>query len=112
MRTGAATSTFHKNLGQMTVGLETERGKLRHLKKRHSNQAEERDHHTAPQPPLIQTGPTTVQKHEGNKYLVNTGLLNTIRVTQCMFFCVCVGGCFFKCLAALASMQRLTSTDL
>lgn len=46
----------------MTVGLETERGKLRRLKNGRSGQAEEQDRHVAPQPTLIQTGPTTVQR--------------------------------------------------
>lgn len=42
----------------MTVGLETER-QIEAFEERRSSQAEERDRHTAPQPPLIQTGPTT-----------------------------------------------------
>lgn len=45
----------------MTVGLETER-QIEAFEECRSSQAEERDRHTAPQPPLIQTGPTTVQR--------------------------------------------------
>lgn len=45
----------------MTVGLERER-QIEAFEEWQSSQAEERDHHAAPQPPLIQTGPAKLSR--------------------------------------------------
>lgn len=61
VRAGAATSPPLK-LGTDDRWLRDREWQIEAFEEWRSSQAEERDRHAAPQPPLIQTGPTTVQR--------------------------------------------------